>query len=670
MGFLDGIMAALGGLGITGLIALNPVRSTIWIRGIYGLCAIFCAAILGLSFTHLLHGGEAIRLTLPVGLPWTSAHFRLDALSGFFLIVISLGGVLASVFALGHGLHEPQPRRILPFYPPFLAGMMLVPLSDDAFSFLVSWETMSLTSWAMVVSDHRGSANTRAGYIYIVMASFGAMMLLFAFGVLAGADGDYTFDAIRGRDLPVWGAAAFVLTTLVAGSKAGLVPLHVWLPEAHPAAPSHVSALMSGVMTKVAIYAFIRIVFDLVGEAAWWWGMPLLIQATATAFLGLLYALLQKDIKRILAYSTVENIGIVFFCLALALIFRAEALPGAAALALCAALFHALNHAVFKSLLFMAAGAVLHATGERDIERMGGLIHRMPITAALFLVGSAAISALPPLNGFASEWLMFQSVLASPALSQPIARFMIPLAGAVLAISAALAAACFVRAFGIAFLGRARSDAATAAHETDRLSIAAMAASAALCVLLGSLSPLVVEFLRPVAMLAVGGAMPDQSISPAPLSLIPINKTRSSYNGFIIFFFIIISSLCTAWVIHHTASRQVRKGPTWDCGYPDASPETQYSASSFSQPLRRVFASVLFQAREHVEMPVPGSTAPARFKVTSRDPAWDLLFTPLSQLVMTVSARLNVLQFLTIRRYLTLVFASLIVLLVVVALWN
>ncbi len=671
MGILDGILIAIAGLGGAALLALAPGRSPARIRLIYGLSAGFSTIILGLAFLHLAAGAETLRRVLPVGLPWTSSHLRLDALSAFFLIVIALGGALSSVFALGYGAHAEETRRVLPFFPPFLAGMMLAPLADDAFTFLVAWEAMSLSSWALVISDHRGESNRRAAYLYIVMACFGTLMLLFAFGTMAGPDGDYTFDAMRGRTLPVWGAAAtFALATLGAGSKAGLAPLHVWLPEAHPAAPSHVSALMSGVMTKVAIYAFIRIVFDLAGEPSWWWGLPLLVQATATAFLGLLYALLQKDIKRILAYSTVENIGIIFFCLGLALVFRAEGLSGSAALAFCAALFHALNHAVFKSLLFMASGAVLHATGERDIERLGGLIHRMPKTAGLFLVGAAAISALPPLNGFASEWLMFQSVLISPAIGQPLMKFMVPLAGAVLAIAAALAAACFVRAFGIAFLGRARSDAAARAHETDGFSLAAMGAAAVLCVVLGVLGPLVVELLAPVSALIVGGTMPDQSIGPAPLSLIPVDETRSSYNAFIILSFIIVSSLGTGWAIHRVAARGSRKGAPWDCGYPDASPLTQYSASSFSQPLRRVFAGVLFQAREHVEMPVPGSTAPARFSVTSRDPAWDMAFTPIVRAVETLTGRLNALQFLTIRRYLSLVFASLIVLLVVVALWK
>ncbi len=258
---------------------------------------------------------------------------------------------------------------------------------------------------------------------------------------------------------------------LGAGSKAGLVPLHVWLPLAHPAAPSHVSALMSGVMTKVAVYGFVRIVFDLAGPPAWWWGAVVLLFGGASAVLGVLHALMEHDLKRLLAYHTVENIGIIFIGLGLALAFRANDMLAPAALALTAALFHVFNHSVFKSLLFFGSGAVLTATGERDMERLGGLIHRMPLTAFAFLIGSAAISALPPFNGFVSEWLTFQAILLSPQLPQWVLKFLAPAIGALLALSAALAAACFVKAFGITFLGRPRTSVAQDARETDAFSL-------------------------------------------------------------------------------------------------------------------------------------------------------------------------------------------------------
>ena len=312
---------------------------------------------------------------------------------------------------------------------------------------------MSLASWALVVSHHRSEASLRAGFIYLVMASFGTLSLLLAFGLLAGpgvATGSTPSAPCRTRR---WWLPSSSSLWLLGGRVQGrLVPLHVWLPLAHPAAPSHVSALMSGVMTKVAIYGFIRVVFDLLGEPAWWSSAVLIMLGGITAALGILYALMETDLKRLLACSTIENIGVIFVSLGLALAFRSNAMGLAAALAFTAALFHILNHSIFKSLLFFGAGAVINATGERDMEKLGGLIHRMPYTSFAFLIGCVAISALPPLNGFVSEWLTFQAILQSPELPQWGLKIIVPAVGGLLALSAALAAACFVRAFGITFL--------------------------------------------------------------------------------------------------------------------------------------------------------------------------------------------------------------------------
>ena len=616
-----------------------------------------------------LSGHQDSTVTLPLGLPWLGAHFRIDPLSAFFLIVVNLGAAAASCFALGYGKHEEYPERVLPFYPAYLAAMNLVLLSADAFSFLVSWEFMSLSSWALVIAHHRASDNMRAGYVYLLMACFGTLALLFSFGLMAGAGGDYVFDAMRAAPPSAGLAAVVMILALVgAGSKAGLVPLHAWLPLAHPAAPSHVSALMSGVMTKVAVYAFIRIVFDLAGPPAWWWSMPVLVVGAVTASMGVLYALMQRDLKRVLAYSTIENIGIIFVALGLALAFKAYAMTFAAALAMAAALLHVLNHSLFKNLLFCGAGAVLASTGERDLEKLGGLIHRMPQTAFVFLVGCAAISALPPLNGFVSEWLAFQAILVSPQLSSWGLKLMIPAAGALLALSAALAGACFVRVYGIAFLGRPRSEAARDAHETERISIVAMGALAAACLALGILPGLVIDMLAPATQLVTGGRMPTQT-AVEWLSIVPIAESRSSYNGLLVFLFIAASGMIGAFVIHRLASDKIRRGAVWDCGFPDPNPVTQYTADSFAQPIRRVFGSLVFRAREVGEMPAPNSIAPARFVAIVRDPIWDTIYAPLAGFVAFAAEKLNVLQFLTIRRYLSLVFAALVLLLLVLAAW-
>jgi formate hydrogenlyase subunit 3/multisubunit Na+/H+ antiporter MnhD subunit len=484
--------------------------------------------------------------------------------------------------------------------------------------------------------------------------------------LLAGGSGGYSFAEMRGVPNALSGLV-LILVILGAGSKAGLVPLHVWLPLAHPAAPSHVSALMSGVMTKVAVYGFIRIVFDLSGPPAWWWSVPVLLLSGATAVMGVLSAVLQGDLKKLLAYSTIENVGIVFVGLGLALAFKANAMPAAAAVAMTAALFHVLNHSIFKSLLFFGSGAVLTATGQRDMEHLGGLIHRMPLTAFTFLAGCTAISALPPLNGFVSEWLTFQAILLSPQLPQWGLRFLVPAVGAMLALSAALAAACFVKAFGVTFLGRPRSTMAADAHEVDRWSLTAMFILASLCLLIGIIPGPVIDTLAPVVNVLVAERMPMQAADPW-LSIVPIAESRSSYNGLLVFAFIAASALAAVEIIHRFASRAVRRVPAWDCGFPDTSPATQYTAGGFAQPIRCVFG-LLFDANERVEMPAPGEIRPARLTIRLRDLVWEMLYAPVAIAIWFATEKLNHLQFLTIRKYLTLVFVALVALLLGVSLW-
>jgi hydrogenase-4 component B len=636
---------------------------------IYSASLIITLTLCVIALFSLFAPSSLPAVVLPFGLPWLGAHFRIDALAAFFLVVVNLGGAAASLFALGYGRHEHSPQRVLPFYPAYLAGMNLVVLADDAFSFLAAWEFMSLTSWALVIAHHQDRENIRAGYVYLLMAGFGTLSLLLAFGLLAGGAGDYAFDAIRASQ-PSAGAAALVLILALvgAGSKAGVVPLHAWLPLAHPAAPSHVSALMSGVMTKVAVYGFVRIALDLLGPPVWWWSMLVLAAGGLTAVMGVLYALMQHDLKRLLAYHTVENIGIIFIGLGLALAFKAHGMDVAAALALTAGLLHVFNHSVFKSLLFFGAGAVLNATGERDMEHLGGLIHRMPQTAFAFLIGCVAISALPPLNGFVSEWLTFQAILLSPQLPSWGLKFLVPAVGALLALSAALAAACFVKAFGVSFLGRARTAAAAKARETDGLSLAAMFFLAALCLVAGILPGIFIDALAPVSKALVGVSMPHQT-GVEWLTIVPIAESRSSYNGLLVFIFVMLSGSIAAFAIHRLASDKLRRAPAWDCGYPDPRPDTQYTASSFAQPIRRVYGTALFRAREIGEMPPPGTLAPARLTVELRDLIWDIGYAPIAALVGTTAERLNVLQFLTIRRYLTLVFAVLVLLLLMLAIW-
>jgi NADH:ubiquinone oxidoreductase subunit 5 (subunit L)/multisubunit Na+/H+ antiporter MnhA subunit len=368
----------------------------------------------------------------------------------------------------------------------------------------------------------------------------------------------------------------------------------------------------------------------------------------------------------LLAYHTVENIGIIFIGLGLALAFQAYDVAWAAALAFTAALLHVFNHSLFKSLLFLGSGAVLTVTGERDMEHLGGLIHAMPLTAFAFLVGCMAISALPPLNGFVSEWLTFQAILQSPQLPSWGLKFLVPAVGALLALSAALAAACFVKAFGITFLGRPRSQVAARAVEVEGSMRVAMIALAALCALFGILPVLAIELLAPATSMLLEAPLPFDTALPW-LFLVPLPIGRSSYSGLIIFVAVTVLATATVLIIHRFASNRLRRGAAWDCGFPDPRPDTQYGPSSFAQPMRRVFGTSVFHARETVDMPPPGDNRPARLTIELRDLAWDGLYQPVGGAVAWATERLNKLQFLTIRRYLTLMFLALSLLLILVA---
>lgn len=652
-------------IGVSAFAIFNGQRpdiSRIVYRACIGLCLLlFIAAVIP-------RGANVLTTTAPLGLPWIGMHFRIDVLSAFFLAVINLAGVAASAYAIGYAAHDKNPMRVLPFYPAFLAGMNVVVLADDAFTFLVAWEFMSLASWALVLAEHHDAENRKAGYVYLLMASFGALALLMAFGVLGGVGGAYDFASIRDSSKESWKSGLVLALALIGmGSKAGLAPLHVWLPLAHPAAPSHVSALMSGAMTKVAVYGFIRVAFDLLGPPAFWWGIEPMTFGAASALIGVLFATIQSDLKKLLAYSTIENIGIVFVALGLALAFKANGLVVPAALAFTAALFHVFNHSLFKSILFFGAGAVLNATGERNIERLGGLIHAMPKTAFLFLGGSIAISALPPLNGFVSEWMVFQAILLSPSLPQWVLKLLVPAVGVTLALSAALGAACYIRAFGITFLGRARASTPRAARDADDWSLGAMAALLTLCLLAGLLPSLIIDTISPAALDFVHGRMPAQS-EISWLSIAPVAESRSSYNGLLVFAFILFSAFGARYVIHKYWPRGARRAPAWDCGYIEPSPATQYSASSFAQPIRRTLGVIAFAARERLDMPLPGEMRPARLTVTIKDRIYDYFYAPVTRAVVACASGLNGLNFLTIQEYLALVFGALVFLLVMVAL--
>jgi hydrogenase-4 component B len=663
------VVGVILGLPLLALPVLFAPRAPIMRHLVHVSCLAISLFLAGSGIFHVLRGGEGAQafLTLPIGLPWLEAHFRLDALAAFFLVVINLGAAAASLFAIGYVEHLPHPARVVPLFPLFICGMNLVLLADDAFVFLVSWEFMSGASWLLVLADHEEEENRHAAYVYIIMAAFGTLCLLPAFGVMAGAAGDYAFSSMRTVKLPEWQTILVaVLILFGAGSKAGLVPLHAWLPLAHPAAPSHISAMMSGVMTKVAIFALIRVLFDLLRAVPWWWGTVLMVLGAITAVVGILYAMMQTDIKKLLAYSTVENIGLIVIAIGLALAFKGGELYSLAALALIAALYHCLNHAVFKSLLFMGAGAVIGATGERNIEKLGGLIHRMPLTATAFLIGAASIAALPPLNGFVSEWLILQSLFKGPAMPQWAMKFSAPVVGALMALSAALAAACFVRLFGVVFLGRPRSMVAATAIDVDQAQRAALLILAGICILLGILPVMMSTMLANVAQSLTSVVLQTSAEQGWPW-LTPVSEVRGSYSGTVLVVSLLILSFTTLGLIRLFGTTALRRADAWDCGHVEDNPASQYSASSFAQPFRRVYGSTVFAAREEVDMPTPDEARPARFELHMIDPIWKWLYVPIWRSVTWITEHFNQLQTVTVRRYLLLMFITLVAMLILVA---
>jgi formate hydrogenlyase subunit 3/multisubunit Na+/H+ antiporter MnhD subunit len=542
-------------------------------------------------------------------------------------------------------------------YHVFLAAMAMVLVADDAYAFMVAWETMALSSFFLVVTDHRVAEIRRAGFLYLLVAHLGALALLLCFGVLHGGSGDYTFDRMRmAAPQGAWAAVAYFLALAGFGAKAGLLPLHVWLPEAHPAAPSPVSALMSGVMLKTAVYGLLRVAFDLAQSPVWWWGVLTLALGLVTALYGVLFAAVQTDMKRLLAYSSIENVGIIVAGIGLAILFAAYDKTLFAAIALAAALYHALNHAVFKTLLFLATGSVLHATRERGLGRLGGLIHAMPWVAATALVGTLAIAGVPPLNGFASEWLLLQAFLFTPSLPQSFVNMLVPLAAAALAVAAALSGYAMVKFFGVVFLGLPREPALAQAHDAGPFERAALAVLAAGCVVLGLFPVQVLRAIDRVAAQLLGNTVIAEGRTWWLLA--PIGPDRASYSAVVVLGVIAVVLLATRLLVRR-APAGTRRSPAWDCGYPWRTPRMQDTAEGFGQPIRQVF-----EAFFHVDRTLPAqSDAAPRYSVRVLDPIWRGAYRPVARWVEALARRAGAIQQGRIATYLLYSFVTLIALL-------
>ncbi|MDD5471641.1 MAG: hydrogenase 4 subunit B, partial [Sideroxydans sp.] len=548
-------------------------------------------------------------------------------------------------------------------YHLFLASMALVLLADDAYLFMVAWEMMALSSYFLVTTDHAIPDIRRAGFLYLLIAHVGAIAILLAFGVMQGGNGigAYTFDAMRAAPLtPFWASAAFLLALFGFGAKAGVLPMHVWLPEAHPAAPSPVSALMSGVMLKTAIYGILRVTFDLLPEQVWWWGVLALGLGLVTAVFGVMFAAVQGDMKRLLAYSSIENIGLLLVGIGLTLIFHVYGKAELAALALAATLYHSLNHACFKSLLFVGTGSILHATGERNMGRLGGLIHHMPWASVLMLVGVLAIAGLPPLNGFVSEWLLLQAFLLSPGLPNSYIDMLVPVAAAVIALAAALAAYVMVKFYGVIFLGQRREPALARAHDAGSMERAGMVWLALACVALGLFPVFVLGQIDLVALSLLGSQLGNASADW--MFLAPVDTGRASYSP--MYFLLAVAGVMglSVLLVRRLYHGRLRRGAAWDCGFPAQTARMQDTAEGFGQPIRRIFEPFF-----RIEREVPGAfdTHP-KYHGHSDDKLWFLLYLPLKDLTEKLSGWASLLQHGRIHLYLAYTFATLVVLLVFV----
>jgi formate hydrogenlyase subunit 3/multisubunit Na+/H+ antiporter MnhD subunit len=668
---LTALLLTLAGLLVLAVAALagRAHAATIVHGGTLAASLVF--ALVGLV---ALGGGDAPAMALPLATPNGAMLVALDGLSAWFLLLLGLAGVPASLYALAH--EGRAPPRTLAAFPLFLAGMALTLIAADGLTLLLGFEAMSLASWALVASDHAKAENRRAARLYLVFAALGAVCLVPALGLLAGPGGELAFDVIRQTPPEGW-RAGLILALVVAGagSKAGLVPLHAWLPLAHPAAPSHVSALMSAAMTKVALYVVARLLLDLGGPAQpLWWGVPLVVLGAASAVLGALRANLEEEGKTLLACSTIENVGLIAVGLGLAACFRAADLGALAALAAGAALLHALNHAVFKTLLFLGMGGVAHGGGSRHLDRLGGLIHAMPWTAGCVLVGIAAAASLPPLSGFASEWLLLQALLNAWRVGDLAFQLIVLAAAALAALAAALAAAAMVRMFGLIFLGRPRTPRALGAEDGPWLARAALLVPAALTVLLGLLPGPMLALGAGAQQVLAGAAMADR----AGLFAVSVGDGAARYWPFGVALLLALCGAVVWFVVKHRAPPRLReepaRGPVWDCGFaappphlPFGDPLTQPSAAGLGQPLRRMLGTTVLAATEAVDMPPPGDPSPARIEAGFRDPAFALLIGPLAALRDAVVARAERLRDLSIRQALMLPFGTLVALLVLIA---
>jgi hydrogenase-4 component B len=651
-----------------------PARPRIQNLIAHGLAAVATMGGIYLGMVGLL-APDPLAMSVSSTLPLLTFAVRLDALSSFFLLMISLVGLAASIYAVGY-VTEWYGRISIgllgSLYNAFLLSMTLVVLADNGFFFLIAWELMSLFSYFLVVTEHEKSDVRYAGLFYLIMTHIGTAFIILTFLLLFQGSGSFSFDAFRdpGHPLPDnMRTMAFVLALIGFGTKAGIVPLHVWLPYAHPAAPSHISALMSGVMIKTAIYALLRVYFDFFGgHFPWWWGFVVLLIGAVSALLGVMYALMEHDLKSLLAYHSVENIGIILLGIGAGMIFHSYDLDELAALGLIAGLYHTINHAVFKALLFFGAGSLLYATHTRNMEEYGGLLRRMPWTGGCFLIGAVSIAALPPTNGFVSEWLVFQSLFLSYQMPSLLMKFMLPLAAAMLALTGVLALTCFAKAFGISFLALPRSSHARHAEEVPWPMRVGMGVLSAVCIALGLAPMLVIPFLDHVSTSLIGRSIADKMLALDGWALAPVNVEFSSLSSPVLGFLLVATAaLGLALVVCYGGTSPRRYSKTWACGL-NLTSRMEYSATGFVQPIKRVF-STIYQPTVKLETEFLEESRyfakRRRFEFHIEPLFQTYFYDPLIAFVSGLADRMRIVQAGSLHLYLAYIFVTLVVLLMV-----
>ncbi|MGE4350398.1 MAG: hydrogenase 4 subunit B [Candidatus Berkiella sp.] len=627
----------------------------------------FISSLLIVYFASFLLSQETCEtLILPLGLLDFPFLIRIDSLSSFFLIILGLSSAGISLHASSYfrDIKGRSFQTTFVFYHLFLVGMAWVFIANDGYSFLIAWELMALSSYFLVTVNHHSLESRKAGFIYLLISHMGALALLLALGVMQHGMGSFSFDLLRQVALaPHWKMLALLLAFLGFAFKAGLVPFHVWLPEAHPAAPSPISAIMSGVMVKTAIYGFIRFAFDILGgNFPSWVGLILLIIGLFSAFYAVIYAIAQTDMKRLLAFSTIENMGLIFAITGLSLSFSSMNNSDLSALALVAVLYHCLSHAFFKSLLFLSTGNVLHATGERNLGKLGGLIRFMPWVAIVSLIGVIGMAGLPPLNGFVSEWLMLQSFLSFAELSENYLRLIMPLCAALFILVAGLAGYMSVKFFGVIFLGQPREkklNSATDALLTEKIALSYFAFS---CFVLGIFPSFFISALKPIAYFILKQKDSLEIFPNEALTLVPISIEKASYNPLLYLIFILGVTLVLFTMVRFIYHRNTRRIEPWRCGLTTLTPRMQDTAEGFGQPLKNVFGQFMKISQNHFN----AFDDKPKYISVIHDLLWEQLYIPIIKIVEKSSRLIAKIQQGKINIYLTYNVVALIILLVIV----